>query len=148
MKHYLVIHHSATLDNDALSWAAIRRYHVETNGWRDIGYHFGFELFAGEPVGLIGRPLLARAAAEPRGSANRLGVHCCFVGNYDQHEPAPELLRFAAPILADICESLVIDIARDQSIRSHASFRKHVDGKTCPGKKFPMDGLRSLIRGA
>ena len=53
---YIVIHHSLTKDGTVVDWEAIRRYHKETNGWSDIGYHYGIERVGGGLSLQVGRP--------------------------------------------------------------------------------------------
>ena len=53
----IIIHHSATKDGRTFSWSAIRRYHVHTLGWTDIGYHAGIELIGDDFECLFGRAL-------------------------------------------------------------------------------------------
>ena len=53
---YFCIHHSLTKDGTVVDWDAIRRYHKETNGWTDIGYHYGIERVGGGLSLQIGRP--------------------------------------------------------------------------------------------
>ena len=88
------IHHSLTKDSGTVSWNAIRHYHMNTKGWRDIGYHFGieqvgrldseaFEIFVGRPLTMNG--------AHARGlNSKQIGV--CMVGNYDSVAPRKEML--------------------------------------------------------
>lgn len=142
MKTHLVIHHSATKDSGTVSWQAIRRYHVETNGWSDIGYHIGIELIGDRYEIGLGRPILATAAAAYQQNMNKLGVHVCFVGDYDSTPPPMEMLRFAAPHLRDICEALHIPLDS-----THVIGHNTLAPKTCPGKQFDMDALRTMLRG-
>ena len=142
MKTHLVIHHSATKDSDTYSWQAIRQYHVETNGWDDIGYHIGVENIGGRYEIGLGRPLLSRAAAAYQENMNTLGVHVCFVGNFDIDEPPKEMLQFAVPHLRDICIALAIPIDSE-----HVIGHSVVAPKTCPGVKFDMTSFRTLMRG-
>ncbi len=142
-KTHLVIHHSATRDDRAVSWGAIRRYHTEVNRWIDIGYQFGVEQVGDYYEVLIGRPLYARAAAAYQRNMNRIGVHVCFVGNFDEAPPPPEMLVAAAPHLADVCEALSIPLDREHVI-GHGEV---APPKTCPGKFFSVDDFVRLLRG-
>jgi len=145
VKTHLVIHHSLTRDSKTVSWDAIRRYHTETLGWRDIGYHYGVELGAVGPMMLVGRPLLARAAAAYQENMNVVGVHVCFVGNYDEDPHPADLVSFAAPHLADLCELLEIVVDSEYVIGHRAIMGVH---KSCPGKNFNMKAFRTTLRGA
>lgn len=135
-KTHLVIHHSLTADSGTVSWAAIRRYHTEVNGWRDIGYHFGVEEVGGRYEMLVGRPMLSQAAAAYQEGMNRLGVHVCFVGNYDDMPPPEGMLLYAAPHLRDICRALGIG---KEGIIGHRDIKGVT--KSCPGRMFSLDRL-------
>ena len=144
MKTHLVIHHSLTKDSGTVSAQAIRRYHVNTLGWRDVGYHLLVERVTDHTEIIVGRPLLARAAAAYQRGMNRIGVHVCFVGNYDLAPPPQEMIDFVIPHLSDICEAL--NIALDPE---HVIGHRHVASyKTCPGSRFDMDRFRRLLRGS
>ena len=134
MKTHLVVHHSLTRDSETVSWQAIRRYH-KSKGWIDVGYHYGVEGISGEYEMLVGRPVLSRAAAAHEAGMNRLGVHVCFVGNFDDGPPPEKMLSFAIPHLTDICEALRIPIDREHVI----GHREVAPYKTCPGSQFDLD---------
>lgn len=148
MKTHLIIHHTLTEDGDTLSWPAIRRTHLE-KGWVDIGYHWGVEWSdrgynTAHYEILAGRPMLARAAGEPKWGMNRKGVHVAFVGNYDIMEPPMEMWRFAMPHLADIIDALDIPI---ENVLGHREISNVGSYKQCPGAKWDMDKFRHLLGG-
>ena len=143
-KSHIVIHHSLTKDSATKSWDAIRRYHVEHNGWQDIGYHRGVELIDTNYAWLDGRPLDARAAAAWQNNFNVKGIHICFVGNYDEVAPPWEMLDFSAPYIARICDDRNIPISNIIGHRDVTS----PPPKSCPGTKFDLDVLRQLVKGA
>lgn len=66
-----VIHHSATPD---VSIKVIRRYHMEHNGWDDVGYHF---LIRQDGRIEIGRSLMKKGAHAP-GRNHYIGI--CLTG--------------------------------------------------------------------
>src|SRR3972149_5372018 len=96
---YIVLHHSLTKDGQTVSWGAIRTYHVQTNGWRDIGYHFGVELVGDYYEMLIGRTLSEDGAHCKEADMNRQGIGICLVGNFDMAPPSLKQLETTARIV-------------------------------------------------
>ncbi len=141
MKTHLMLHHSATEDSASVSWQAIRRFHVEHNGWRAIGYHLGIERVNGEYEALLGRPFHEHAAAAYQQGMNRKAIHVCFVGNFDAAAPDPLMLDFARPHLVALLEAYDIPI---ENVIGHST----VAPKTCPGRLFPLDEYRRSLIGA
>jgi hypothetical protein len=147
VRSLIMLHHSLTKDGTTVSWPAIRRFHTQTQGWQDIGYHFGLELVADPdpafPPGLeilVGRPLTLAAAACPQGLANLRAFHICVVGNFDLEAPSQALLdRLAGGIVRPLMEAFHIG---PQGIVGHRDFNPQ---KTCPGTLFNLDILRGMI---
>ncbi|MFM2357568.1 MAG: hypothetical protein RJA61_305 [Candidatus Parcubacteria bacterium] len=73
----IVIHHSETTGG---SVEAFRRYHVETNKWADIGYHYVITNGNGGPDGMLhkGRSIEKVGAHAP--GRNDRSVAICLVG--------------------------------------------------------------------
>jgi N-acetyl-anhydromuramyl-L-alanine amidase AmpD len=113
---------TSTADQKA---AEIRRWHMQENGWKDIGYHFVIDR-DGDTV--EGRPL-EQAGAHARGhNTNSIGI--CLVGGWggattDQFEEHfTELQRQALwKLLNDLTEKFP-----DVKIRGH----NEVAAKACP----------------
>jgi N-acetylmuramoyl-L-alanine amidase len=134
----IFIHHSLTVDSGTVSWGAIRRYHVETNGWKDIGYHCGVELAGAEYEAMLGRPWDDIGAHCVGQNAVSLGI--CFVGNFDITPPPDAQLIVGAKLLKYWCRLFGID---PMSIYPHSLFAD----KTCPGTMFDMEKLREMVKG-
>jgi len=141
-KDLLIVHHSLTKDGQTVSASAIRKYHVETNGWQDVGYHLLCELVGDHYEMLVGRPLSAKAAAAPQYNANERGIHVCFVGNFDEAAPEEAMLRFAAPHLAHICYLAGISVDASH-VLGHRDVNPH---KSCPGTQFSLNRLIALMQ--
>lgn len=140
-KTHVVIHHSATKDTGTVSWGAIRKYHVEVNGWSDIGYHLGVELVGEHYEMMLGRDFDANGAHCYQGGMNVKGLGVCFVGDFDAAPPANEMLVFAARHLRRIMHDLGIpaDLA-------HVLRHGDLAPKTCPGKLFPFAAFLALLQ--
>jgi N-acetylmuramoyl-L-alanine amidase len=134
----IIIHHSLTEDGETLSWPAIHRYHVNHNGWSDIGYHAGIEEVEGRYVCVFGRPDVLSGAHTLGENSRSFGF--CFVGNYDLVEPEPARLRVACRrVLAPWLFRYGLGPADLVPHRDYAL-------KTCPGSKFDMDLLREIAQ--
>jgi hypothetical protein len=104
-KKTLVIHHSASPTNQ--DGFDIASYHVNSNGWGGIGYHFvithddyqgrpAFGLESGAQIQYVGDLLSWRAHVE-NGNPGRVGI--CLVGNFVNGVPGPEQLKKARQLV-------------------------------------------------
>lgn len=139
----IIIHHSLTEDDKTVSWDAIRKYHTVTNGWSDIGYHYGIELVGARYEILKGR------------MDNEVGAHCigfnddsigiCMVGNFDQQGPSQE----QQDVALKLCRSLMaIYSITPQSVLGHwetYALRDQPVQKSCPGNRFSMPEFRRKL---
>lgn len=137
----IIVHHSLTADSGTVSWNAIRKYHMETNGWSDIGYHAGVELV--ETAGiksyeiLMGRIWDVVGAHATGFNSDSLGI--CFVGNYDLIAPPEKMLSTGAKVIALWLRVFGIEKA---AIYRHSDF--NLD-KSCPGTQFPFSHLLEIV---
>jgi hypothetical protein len=123
----IIIHHSLTKDSGTVSWGAIRKYHVETNGWADIGYHWGIELINDHYEILMGRPSDHIGAHTIGQNDQAIGI--CIVGNFDIDPVLPEI----KDQLHILIEWLIgVYKIPNQKIYGHCEFAQ----KTCPGKNL------------
>jgi len=132
-KTHIVIHHSLTKDSDTVSWGAIRKFHIETQKWKDIGYHFGIEIINGEVEILLGRMMHETAAAVKEQNMNKKGIHICIVGNFDIMEVPKPVWDKTVTLTAFLCDFLKIPASTN--IKSHNFYAPY---KSCPGSKFDM----------
>lgn len=135
-KRYIVLHHSDSPDHGMLkNFDDIKRWHVENNGWRDIGYHWVIEFVGGKLVALPGRSEWDDAAACP--GKNKDGIHICCVGNFEDTIPGDELYLF----VADLCKQIM---ARHpiKEIGGHGDYV----ATACPGKNFNVNRVRQLVK--
>ncbi|MBI4569950.1 MAG: N-acetylmuramoyl-L-alanine amidase [Planctomycetes bacterium] len=117
----VVVHHTAgRADETVLS---VQRFHMETRGWADIGYHFFIDgagrVFEGRPLGYVGAH-----AGEGR-NQGRVGV--CVAGNFETGEPAPAQLAALWALLAALDDRFGgLDILLHREVRAEPT--------DCPGR--------------
>lgn len=136
---YIVIHHSGTEDGSTNDWGAIRRWHINHNKWKDIGYHFGIEkignMFDWEV--LVGRPLDQNGAHAPGRNQDSIGI--CFVGNYDMVVPSNEMIKIAVKrLIVPLMKTFDIPV---KNILKHSN----VNATNCPGLKFNFHYLEQQV---
>lgn len=149
MKTHIVIHHSATADNTTLSNVnAIRKHHVEVNGWRAVGYNWLLDRMGGRVEVVMGRlPDEDGAHAEPH--FNRVGIGVCCVGNYDAVTPPEDLLAELRRLVVYLMRANKIPV---ENVIGHREAQA-IDGKplaerkSCPGRFFDMDAFRASLKG-
>jgi N-acetyl-anhydromuramyl-L-alanine amidase AmpD len=112
---------------------AVWRFHVETNGWADIGYHV--------VVGPDDTIWLARPSEE-------VGAHCkeqndtsigiAFAADFDTVEPVANGLATGWKVVAAICERFSIPAER-------VFFHRDFSPKSCPGTRMDRKAFRREV---
>lgn len=134
---HIILHHSLTEDGPTVSWQAIRNYHVNTLGWRDVGYHWGVEwIHRGYEV-LMGRPM-DQDGAHTRGMNDR-AIGICVTGNFDVQTPVSAMFARLVPLLRFLSDVFEIPVDNIEGHRDYAS-------KSCPGKNFSVELVRKLVK--
>lgn len=137
---HIIVHHSLTKDGQTISWDDIRKYHKETMGWADIGYHFGIEFIDNDCQILTGRPLNQKGAHCKEEGMNSKAIGFCFIGNFDETVPSTAMLMKASLYIKGLMEAFNIIPANVRGHRDYATY------KSCPGRLFRMDEFRDLLR--
>lgn len=136
---HIMLHHSRTPDGQTVSWGAIRHHHVETRGFRQIGYHYGVELVGDHYEVLMGRSELDPASACPEEEMNARALHVCCIGNFDEAAPPSAMLEVVVGLV--ILPAMVEYGLPPERIIGH----RDVDlTKTCPGNCFDLEVVRQM----
>lgn len=136
----IIIHCSATRENEDISAATIKRWHTKEKGWSDIGYHYVIHLdgtiVKGRKDDVVGAHCLGH-------NANSLGV--CYIGGLDKkgHNPKDTRTLEQKIALQSLLKTLtfthpesVIYGHRDFSNKACPSFDATSEYKNISDKKF------------
>lgn len=134
----IILHHSLTKDTQTVSWNAIRRYHTNTLGWKDIGYHYGIELLRDHYEILLGRMLDETGAHTKSYNGRSIGI--CFIGNFDDREPPESQWNLGLKLVKWLMYEYKMDIGH---IFGHNDFNNE---KTCPGKLFDIKKFKTDLQ--
>lgn len=120
----IAIHHSATTSGTPEAFA---RYHVESNDWPGIGYHYVIlkngTVFKCNPL---------TAMTYHVGNSNREAIGICLVGNFDIDHPTQQQLSSLRKLIEEIKSGLPGGI----KVLRHHDYPGY-DWKSCPGRFFP-----------
>jgi len=126
----IIIHHSATKDGTTKDFNAIKRYHVENLGWRDIGYNWVIERVNGVATVIQGRSENISGAHTKGMNDKSIGI--CVVGNYDKDNVSTDMYNELVDLIADIRSRY-----GDLPLKQHSDYAN----KTCPGLNFPFNQI-------
>ena len=135
---WIIVHHSLTFDGNVVDTLAIRKYHIETRGWRDIGYHAIVEKTRGSYEALYGRSLLIPGAHTIGYNRKSLGV-CC-VGNFNEETIETEMLEVLVNRVIKPWMSIFGILP--ENVRGHKELARD---RTCPGEFFDLNNLRAML---
>lgn len=112
----IIVHCSDTPNNRDVTVEEIRGWHVNDNGWSDIGYHF---IIYRNGDTMLGRPVARQGAHCLRHNASSIGI--CLIGRDKFTKGQFKALRSLDRVL----QGVFGDLGR----YGHRDFNKH---KTCP----------------
>lgn len=139
---YIILHHSASKDYTLSDFESIRRYHIDVNGWNDIGYHRVIERVGTEIVVRQGRDYNEQGAHCPGMNTRSVGI--CVVGNFETGK-MDEAMKLA--VIREVREQMIrFDIPVEKVLR-HRDAALPGHGTACPGKFFPYDEIIEALRG-
>ncbi len=105
--------------------AGFQRYHMNNNGWGDIGYHYLIDprgrIFAGRSLQWQGAH-----AGGANGSNNVENIGVCLMGNFDEERPTAQAVASLQSLLGDLRGRFGIPL---QGIKQHSEFKN----TECPG---------------
>jgi hypothetical protein len=134
---YIVLHHSANQDHGTLDYMGLWDWHVNHNGWRDIGYHFVIERIPRYTV-IMGR-MPDEVGAHCKG-VNKKSLGVCFVGDFDSFSVPKEQWDLGIRLVEYLIDMYNIPIG---NVRGH----RDLWNTACPGKHFKMsDFINDLLR--
>lgn len=132
----LALHCSATRPNwmqgktPAERFAEIRRWHVQENGWSDIGYHYVIDrdgnVLTGRPLNVIGAGIAG---------FNNGVIHVCLIGGDGSSERDKFSDHFTSAQLISLT-SLASDIRSRTQIKQVVGHNQYA-AKACPGFNVP-----------
>jgi hypothetical protein len=115
----------------------IRRYHMETRGWSDNGYHV---MFAPNGDLWLCRPLARSGAHTLNRNARTIGVS--FIANFDAEDPATYGgMAVGVAAVAALCKRWSLPTS---AIRFHREFAD----KSCPGTRMDLAKFRAHVQAA
>jgi len=129
----IVVHCTATLPGQSVDIEDVRRWHVDGNGWSDVGYH---ALITADGTLQFGRPI-SRMGAGVAGH-NKTTLHVAYVGGLDDDgQPADTITTKQANALHGYVAG-VVTVLGPMAVKGHNDF---TDAKACPSfkvhEKFP-----------
>lgn len=135
MRTHIILHTVAK--KGTTPWAEIKRWHVEENGWKDVGYHYYVRK---DGVIEAGRMENVNGAHCPLNGMNRVSIAICFEGHGDKEPWTDIQSEKGLDLIRNLCWRYKIPAS---NVQGH---NEHDKGKTCPGKLIDMESVRGKIQ--
>ena len=120
----IIVHCTGTIPSESTTVEAVRKYHMEHNGWKDIGYHYlvylDGSIHAGRPIDLKG----AHCKNHNEGT-----VGICYVGGLVAKNKAGDTrTSMQKTALRNLIHALKICFPTIKKVSGHRDY----DNKACP----------------
>lgn len=150
---HIIVHHSASASTSNDFPAVVRSYwdfHVNVNGWDDIGYNW---LVDGEGVIYEGRGSGTQGAHFSCMNNQTTGI--CMIGNFENSTPTPLAISSLEELIAwEACDKVIVPADSSNHITSGALLAHisgHRDGNnlpnSCTNTVCPGENLYPLLAG-
>ncbi|NOY93554.1 MAG: N-acetylmuramoyl-L-alanine amidase [Deltaproteobacteria bacterium] len=130
----MAIHETVTPStNPARQVRGIQRYHMDTRGWCDVGYHF---LVSTDGTVYEGRPLNLRGAHVGRHNTGNIGIahigcfHSSSCSRFAPNRPPEAMIRATSRLVGELSRLYGISIDTD-TVKGHRDFAGA--STSCPG---------------
>ncbi|MDD3926939.1 MAG: peptidoglycan recognition family protein, partial [bacterium] len=131
-----IMHHTAGSQKDTV--ASVRKFHVEQRKYKDIGYHYLFEIRGNHAYLKHGRdPAMQGCHGVNYWNSVALGI--CVAGNYSKYAPSETIYQ---DILSGVCHVLQKHSIKPDRLFGH----RDVKATECPGKLFPLARLKADVK--
>jgi len=134
----IIIHHTQGTD---YSIDSLRDFHVNKNGWEEIGYHFVIGNGVNTEDGKIYSTRKTKYIGAHAYGSNKNSIGIALVGNFDKTLPSKKQMASLLKLIKKISKKHKIP---SKNILGH----KEVKGtkKSCPGKNIDMKEIRKKIK--
>jgi N-acetyl-anhydromuramyl-L-alanine amidase AmpD len=136
----IIIHCADTYEDMDIGAEQIRKWHVEDNGWSDIGYHY---VIRRNGVVEFGRPISKTGAHTKGHNVDSIGI-CLVGGRGEGNAPDDNFTSIQKVALRSLIDALKFTLNPDFEVCGHNEFSK----KACPSfnaKKWFNQSISSSV---
>ena len=119
----IIVHCSSTEAGRDIKAADIRRWHIEGNGWKDIGYHYVIDI---DGTIEVGRPIDQTGAHTTNHNKTTIGI--CYVGGLWNGKPKDTRTLKQQASLVQLIKSLKVCFPTIKKVSGHRDYA----AKACP----------------
>lgn len=120
----IIVHCTGTIPSESTTVEAVRKYHMERNGWKDIGYHYLIYLDGSIHAG---RPIDQKGAHCKNHNEGTVGI--CYVGGLvAKNKTGDTRTPMQKVALRNLIRALKVCFPTIKKVSGHSDY----DNKACP----------------